>query len=60
MTSRVGPNGQVVIPKAIRKRLGLEPGDSVVFIPEEEDVRIQRAAEIEDLVGLGLQVIDVR
>lgn len=51
MTSAVGPNGQVVIPKSIRDRLGLQPGDSVVFVPEKGGARIQRAAEIEDLAG---------
>lgn len=51
MNSKMGPNGQVAIPKAMRERLGLKPGDSVVFIPEEGGVRIQRAAEVEDLAG---------
>lgn len=29
MTSRVGPKGQIVIPKWIRERASLEPGDEV-------------------------------
>lgn len=31
MTHRVGPKGQVVIPKALRDGLGLSNGDEVVF-----------------------------
>jgi AbrB family looped-hinge helix DNA binding protein len=29
MTMRVGPKGQIVIPKHIRERVSIEPGDEV-------------------------------
>ncbi len=51
MTGKVGPKGQVVIPKPIRERLGLNPGDEVVFIPEPGGVRIEPACDIAALAG---------
>lgn len=40
MTHTVGPKGQVVIPKLMRDRLGLEPGDRVSFSLEDGAVRV--------------------
>lgn len=39
-THTVGPKGQVVIPKAIRDELGLQPGDPVDFVVDNGAVRI--------------------
>ncbi|MGI8795840.1 MAG: AbrB/MazE/SpoVT family DNA-binding domain-containing protein [Acidimicrobiia bacterium] len=52
MTHRVGPKGQVVIPKAIRDRLGIHPGDEVVFIEDGDEVRLRRAGDVRDLAGV--------
>ena len=41
----MGAKGQVVIPKAIRDEIGIEPGDEVAFEAEGMDVRIRRAAD---------------
>lgn len=43
MTSKVGPKGQVVIPKAMRDRVGLRPGDEVSFELDGRTVRVQPA-----------------
>ncbi|MFI5004530.1 MAG: AbrB/MazE/SpoVT family DNA-binding domain-containing protein [Solirubrobacterales bacterium] len=43
MTYKVGPKGQVVIPKAIRDRVGIGPGDHVSFDEDHGAVRIRKA-----------------
>jgi AbrB family looped-hinge helix DNA binding protein len=45
MTYKVGPKGQVVIPKPIRDRLGISPGDEVMVEQEGRDVRIRLQAD---------------
>jgi AbrB family looped-hinge helix DNA binding protein len=40
MTHRVGPKGQVVIPKELRERLGILPGSEVVFDEADGAVRV--------------------
>ena len=47
MTHKVGVKGQVVIPKAIRDRIGIRPGDEVAFDSDSEEVRIRRVEDIE-------------
>jgi len=51
MTMKVGPKGQVVIPKPIRDRLGLRPGDRVRVEQEGSGVRLSRAVTVDELVG---------
>lgn len=41
MTYKVGPKGQVVIPKSIRDRLGISTGDEVVVEQDGREVRIR-------------------
>ncbi len=55
---RVGPQGRVVIPAALRKQLALRPGDSMVAWVEDDRLvlRPRRSVE-EELWGLfdGIQ-----
>jgi AbrB family looped-hinge helix DNA binding protein len=41
MTHRVGPKGQVVIPKELRDELGIEPGDQVTFWRHDDHVAVR-------------------
>jgi len=46
MTYKVGPKGQVVLPKAIRARLGIHPGDEVLVEEDGDHIEIRKAASI--------------
>jgi AbrB family looped-hinge helix DNA binding protein len=52
MTYKVGPKGQVVLPKAIRERLGIEPGDEVEVEDAIDHIEIRPVAEPVELLGL--------
>lgn len=51
MTHRVGPKGQVVIPKEIRDQLGIEPGDEVDFWLEGDQVAVRLSGRRSPLRG---------
>ena len=42
---KVGPKGQVVIPKVFRKSLGLRPGTKVIFVLREEGILLETPRE---------------
>jgi AbrB family looped-hinge helix DNA binding protein len=42
--AKLSPQGQVTIPAAIRKRLGLKNGDRIVFAEENGRIVIENAA----------------
>ncbi len=52
MTYKVGPKGQVVLPKSIRKRLGISPGDEVHVEEEAGHIEIRKAATLDSLQGI--------
>lgn len=43
-TTKMSSKGQVVIPEAIRKRLGLEPGDQFVVVASKDAVILKAIA----------------
>lgn len=51
MTHRVGRKGQVVIPKALREAVRLEPGDEVSFSRDGNAIRVERAVSPDALMG---------
>jgi len=52
LKSRIGPKGQVVIPKPIRESFGLEPGGVVCFCPEGDELKVRKEADAEVLERL--------
>ncbi len=52
MTYKVGPKGQVVLPKRIRDRHGIEPGDEVMVEEEGDHIAIRKAATLDSLQGI--------
>lgn len=51
MTHRIGPKGQVVIPKELRDELGIEPGDEVSFWLHDDHVAVRPADHRRPLRG---------
>ena len=40
--ARVTSKGQITIPKEVRERLGLRPGDEVEFVEDADGMRLQK------------------
>lgn len=51
MAHRVGPEGRVVVPKALRDQLGLASGDEVVFWREGDHIALRPARSERPLRG---------
>jgi len=52
MAQKVGPKGQVVIPKPIRDHLGFGPGDEVIVTITESGALVQSLASTRSLKGV--------
>jgi len=51
MTGRIGAKGQVVIPKALRERANLHPGDEVDFELRQDEIILVARRQPADLGG---------
>lgn len=49
---RISSKYQVVIPRAIREQFNLKPGQSIMFIPYENSLRVVLVPPIEDAHGI--------
>lgn len=49
---KVGPKGQVVIPKIIRDLIGLRPGERVEVSRQGSEVRVRRSLMLDELRGV--------
>jgi AbrB family looped-hinge helix DNA binding protein len=61
MAQKVGPKGQVVIPKKIRDELGIEPGDEVIVSLSDNNIIIQSVSSTKNLMGIfaGLDLLEI-
>ncbi|MBW3576433.1 MAG: AbrB/MazE/SpoVT family DNA-binding domain-containing protein [Actinobacteria bacterium] len=61
MTRKVGPKGQVVIPKDLREQLGIAPGDEVTFWREGDHVAVRPARSQRPLHGryAGRRLVEI-
>ncbi len=48
----MGTKGQVVIPKAVREELHIQPGDEVIVDSVDGEARVRRHADQPPLLGL--------
>lgn len=54
MSYRVGPKGQVVVPKHIREILGISPGDEVDVELIDGAVQIRPRRALDSLLGIAV------
>lgn len=61
-TSVVSSKFQVVIPRKIREKFNIKPGQRVMFIPYQKSLRIVIVPSIEDAYGMlkGMDTENIR
>ncbi|MCS7138760.1 MAG: AbrB/MazE/SpoVT family DNA-binding domain-containing protein [Crenarchaeota archaeon] len=47
---KIGPKGQVVIPKVIREALGIQPGDEIIMEVREKELLMKPGLDPEEFV----------
>jgi antitoxin PrlF len=52
MTSIVGERGQVTIPKHLRDRLGIQPGELVEFSQENDRLVLRKADQMDRIMSV--------
>ena len=48
---KVGPKGQIVLPKIVRDKLGIKPRSYVIADLKEDELILQRGLDIEELLN---------
>lgn len=51
MSIKVSSKFQIVIPKEIRKELGLKPGDKVTWVGSRKNKRLVRVPTLDEMIG---------
>lgn len=46
LRTKVTSKGQVTIPKDVRERLGLRPGDEIEFVEDRRGFRVQKLMQV--------------
>jgi AbrB family looped-hinge helix DNA binding protein len=57
MQTTIDKAGRVVVPAAVRERLGLEPGTVLEVTVEETGIRLERVAQGPQLVRVGKRLV---
>ncbi len=58
----ISPKYQIVIPREIREKFNLKPGQKVMFIPYQKSIRLVIVPSIEDARGMleGMNIDNIR